>query len=32
MVDHGSGTTVSLKGVDKKWVKNASGDWDEEPL
>lgn len=28
-VDHGEGTEISLDGVDKKWVRNSSGEWDE---
>ncbi len=31
-VDHGAGETVRLAGVDKEWVRNADGGWDERPL
>jgi hypothetical protein len=28
-VDHGAGTEITLKGVDKKWVRRDDGGWDE---
>jgi hypothetical protein len=28
-VDHGAGSVVKLDGVDKEWVRNADGSWDE---
>lgn len=28
-VDHGAGTEISLEGVPKKWVRRATGEWDE---
>ncbi len=30
-VDHAPGTTITLKGVDKKCVRTESGDWEETP-
>ena len=30
-VDHAPGTAVTLKGVDKKWVRTESGQWEEIP-
>ena len=30
-VSHGAGTTVSLKGVNNQWTRNAQGGWDESP-
>jgi len=29
-VDNGEGAVITLAGVDKKWTKNASGEWIEE--
>jgi hypothetical protein len=29
LVDHGAGTEITLKGVDKKWVRREDGGWDE---
>ncbi|HYX28604.1 MAG TPA: hypothetical protein VE863_08560 [Pyrinomonadaceae bacterium] len=29
-IDHGAGTEVTLKGVDKKWIRTATGEWLEE--
>ena len=28
-VDHGAGTELTLKGVDKKWTRTESGEWTE---
>lgn len=28
-VNHGEGTEITLDGVDKKWTRNADGEWDE---
>jgi len=28
-IDHGEGMEITLDGVDKKWVRNNSGGWDE---
>jgi hypothetical protein len=30
-VDHAPGTAVTLKGVDKTWVRTESGEWEEVP-
>jgi hypothetical protein len=30
-VDHGAGTEITLKGVDKKWVRTENGEWEESP-
>ena len=30
-VDHGAGTVLTLKGVDKKWTRTESGEWEESP-
>jgi hypothetical protein len=30
-VDHAAGTTTSLDGVDKEWVRLPNGDWVERP-
>ncbi|HEX3466808.1 MAG TPA: hypothetical protein VHT05_01780 [Candidatus Elarobacter sp.] len=30
-VDHGAGTTVTLDGADKKWVRTESGSWEVHP-
>jgi hypothetical protein len=30
-VDHGAGQEITLDGVDKKWVRNQSGEWIEQP-
>jgi hypothetical protein len=30
-VDHAPGTTITLKGIDKKWVRTESGEWEEIP-
>ncbi len=27
LVDHGPGTEIRLEGVDKRWVRQASGEW-----
>ena len=29
LMDHGAGTEITLKGVPKKWVRSASGEWEE---
>ena|ERR1700731_2121311 len=29
LVDHGAGTEVTLKGVDKTWVRREDGGWEE---
>jgi hypothetical protein len=29
LVDHGAGTEITLKGVEKKWVRREDGGWDE---
>jgi ribosomal protein L21E len=29
LVDHGAGAAIILKGVDRKWTRNAEGRWDE---
>ena len=31
-VDHGAGTTVTIHGVPKKWVRTETGDWVEYEL
>lgn len=31
-VDHGAGTEISLDGVPKKWVRTATGEWQEYPV
>ncbi len=31
LVDHGAGATITLEGVDKQWVRNADGGWEEKP-
>ncbi len=28
-IDHGTGTTMTLDGVDKTWTRKADGSWDE---
>jgi hypothetical protein len=28
-MDHGTGTTITLDGIKKKWVRNKDGGWDE---
>ncbi len=28
-VDHAPGATIAIKGVPKKWVRTADGDWEE---
>jgi hypothetical protein len=30
-VDHGAGSLARLDGVDKEWVRNTDGSWDERP-
>jgi len=30
-VDHAPGTEISLEGVPKKWIREESGEWREEP-
>ncbi len=30
-VDHGAGTEITLDGVDKKWTRTESGEWQESP-
>ena len=30
-VDHAAGTQVSLNGINKKWVRTESGEWEETP-
>lgn len=30
-VDHGAGTVITLKGIDKKWTRTESGEWEESP-
>jgi hypothetical protein len=30
-VDHGAGQEITLDGVDKKWMRNQSGEWIEQP-
>ncbi|HYI39181.1 MAG TPA: hypothetical protein VE053_02560 [Allosphingosinicella sp.] len=30
-VDHGAGIVVTLDGVDKEWVRQPSGEWQERP-
>ena len=29
-IDNGEGAEITLDGIDKKWTKNASGEWIEE--
>lgn len=29
LVDHGAGLTMTLDGINKKWVRRADGGWDE---
>jgi hypothetical protein len=29
LVDHGAGTEIALKGVDKTWVRREDGGWEE---
>ena len=31
-VDHSPGSEITLDGVDKKWVRDANGEWVEESL
>ncbi len=31
-IDHAPGTEVRLQGVEKKWVRRATGEWDEVPV
>lgn len=31
LVDHGAGAEITLDGVDKKWTRTESGEWDEFP-
>jgi hypothetical protein len=31
-VDHGTGGEITLHGIDKKWMRSASGEWTETPL
>lgn len=30
-MDHGAGAEITLKGVDKKWTRTESGEWEESP-
>jgi hypothetical protein len=30
-VDHRPGTVITIKGVDKKWVRTETGEWEETP-
>jgi len=32
LIDHAPGTEITLDGVPKKWVRTASGDWDESDI
>ena len=32
LVDHGEGTEIRLKGIDKQWTKTKDGSWREDPL
>ena len=32
LLDHNPGATIRLDGVDKEWVRNAHGGWDERPI
>lgn len=31
-IDHGAGQTITLEGVNKKWVRSESGEWVEHDL
>ena len=31
LIDHAPGTEIRLKGVSKKWVRQANGEWTELP-
>lgn len=31
-VDHGPGAEIQLKGIDKKWVRSADGEWHDEAI
>jgi hypothetical protein len=31
LIDHNAGTTISLEGVDKEWVRLPGGAWQERP-
>jgi hypothetical protein len=31
VLDHGAGCVARLDGVDKEWVRNTEGSWDERP-
>lgn len=30
-VDHGAGAEITIKGVDRKWTRTESGEWEESP-
>jgi hypothetical protein len=30
-VNHGAGSEITLKGIDKKWTRTESGEWEESP-
>ena len=30
LVDHAPGTEITIKGIDKKWVRREDGKWDEQ--
>ena len=30
-MDHSAGTVITLKGVEKKWTRTGSGEWEESP-
>ena len=30
-VDHGPGSEITIEGVDKKWTRTESGEWEESP-
>lgn len=30
-VDYGVGSEITLKGIDKKWTRTKSGEWEESP-
>jgi hypothetical protein len=31
LLDHAPGTEITLEGVDKKWLRNEAGEWEENP-
>ena len=31
LIDHGAGAEITIDGVDKKWTRTESGEWEESP-